>query len=67
MMGRNPMTNFNLTLRCINSYEEWRIEPNGTWRKYGIRQFTDGSATARTLSNPITEQEYFKLKLGGDV
>ena len=66
-MGRNPMTNFDLTRKCINNYEEWRIEPNGTWREYGIRQFTDGSATARTLGNPITEKEYFKRKLGGDV
>lgn len=53
--------------KTINVFEEWRKLHDGTWQEFRIRHYTDGSGTQHPLNTPITEKEYFKRKLGGDV
>lgn len=54
-------------LHTIDVFEEWRQLHNGMWQEFRIRHYTDGGSTRQTLNNPISEKEYFKRKLGGDV
>jgi len=61
----NPMSGHKLN--TIDVFEEWRQLHDGTWQEYRISHYTDGGSTRQTLNNPISEKEYFKRKLGGDV
>lgn len=55
-------------VKSINEYEEWRKDVhNKTWYEYHVWEYNDGSAASKVISDPITEQEYFKRKLNGTV
>ena len=64
-MGHNTMSGHRE--KTTNVFEEWRQLHDGTWQEFRIRHYTDGSSTQQTLSNPISEKEYFKRKLSNDV
>jgi len=60
----NPMSS-RYRLKTINIYEEWRPMGCGRWQEYRVCCYSDGSASSVTLRGPISEAEYFKLKLAG--
>lgn len=64
-MGRNPMSGHRL--QTISVSKEWRQLHDGTWQEYLIRYYTDGGSTQQTLTNPISEKEYFQRKLAGTI